>query len=303
MSLNLSLRALECFVAVAEELSFSRAADRLFIAQPALSQQMRTLEERLGAQLLDRGSRPLRLTEAGVYLLDEARRILALCDSASSATREIGSGNRGWLNVGFTRSAMYSVLPAALKAFHHAYPHVELQLLELLTGEQAEALREGRIHVGIGREAPELPGCATRLLLRERVMVVLPPDHPQADATHVHIADLADTPLIRFPKHGGAQFSRFVESLYAEAGVTPVPGHGTYEIQTAIALVAAGLGVTFIGESVARHGRSDVVYRPLAGPGSTRLSTLTARYREDDASPHLRAFLACLPLPPDGPLA
>jgi len=299
MALNLSLRALECFVAVAEELNFSRAAERLFIAQPALSQQVRALEERLGAQLLDRGSRPLRLTEAGAYLLEESRRILASCEGAVAAAREFGTGNRGWLNVGFTRSAMYSVLPAALKAFHQAYPHVELELFELLTGEQADALREGRIHVGIGREAPELPGCATRPLLRERVMVVLPPDHPHAAEAAVRIADLADTPLILFPKHGGAQFSRFVESLYAEAGLRPFVGHQTYEIQTAIALVAAGLGVTFIGESVARHGRSDVVYRPITGPGSSRLSTLSARYREDDASPHLRAFLDCLPPLPD----
>jgi DNA-binding transcriptional LysR family regulator len=140
------------------------------------------------------------------------------------------------------------------------------------------------------------------VLLRERVMVVLPPEHPQAARTHVHILDLADTPLILFPKHGSAQFSRFVTALYAEAGVQPVVGHQTYEIQTAIALVAAGLGVTFIGESVARHGRSDVVYRHLAGPGSSRLSTLSARWREHDASPHLRAFLACLPGSADDPI-
>jgi DNA-binding transcriptional LysR family regulator len=294
-ALRLNLRALECFVVLAEELNFSRAADRLHIAQPALSQQIRSLEERLGTQLVDRSSRPLRLTEAGAYMAKEAMQILGSCDHAAVAVREIGSGMRGSLTIGFTRSAMYSVLPPALKAFHDRFPHVELKLQEMLTEEQADALRDARIHVGIGREASGVEGCTTRLLLRERVMAVLSPDHPLAAESQVRIADLADTSLIMAPSYPAVQFSQMVEAMYREAGVAPVVTHDVHEIQTAIGMVAAGLGVTFVGESVARHGRTDVVYRSLVGAGSERVSTLSARYRNDQREPHLQAFLACLP--------
>ncbi|WP_233836235.1 LysR family transcriptional regulator [Paraburkholderia sp. ZP32-5] len=293
----MNLRALQCFVILAEELNFSRAAERLHIAQPALSQQIRSLEERLGTQLVDRARRPLMLTEAGHYLCTEARQILGSLDQMALAAQEIGIGRRGWLSIGFTRSSMYSVLPPALKKFHKAYPQVELKLFEMLTEEQTDALRDLRIHIGIGRQPLAAEGCTSVTLLRERVMVVLEAGHPLAARKTVRIADLADTPLILYPKHLNAPFKRSVQSLYRDAGVTPLVAHEAYEIQTAIALVAAGLGVTVVGESVARHGRTDVVFRHLAGPGSSHRSTLAATFRTDDASPHLRAFLECLPAP------
>jgi DNA-binding transcriptional LysR family regulator len=291
----MNFRTLRYFVVLAEELNFSRAAERLHVAQPALSQQIRSLEKRLGAQLVDRGRRPLRLTEAGSYLFTEARQILASYEQAAFSTREIGEGARGWLGIGFTRSAMYSVLPPALKAFHRAYPRVELKLFEMVTEEHADALREGRIHVGIGRQPSTIAGCTTRLLLRERVMVVLSPDHPMAMAGQVTIGQVVESPLILYPKHPSAQFARFIESLYRDAGFVPQVEYRTFEIQTAIALVAAGLGVTFVGESVARHGRPDVVYRHLAGLASAQITTLAATFQAKDGSPHLRAFLDCLP--------
>ncbi|SAL34543.1 transcriptional regulator CatR [Caballeronia turbans] len=293
----MNFRSLQCFVILAEELNFSRAAERLHIAQPALSQQIRLLEERLGTQLVDRARRPLRLTEAGHYLCTEARQILGSWEQASLGAQEIGIGRRGWLSIGFTRSAMYSILPPALKAFHHSYPEVELKLFEMLTEEQTDALRDLRIHIGIGRQPLDIPGCTSYPLLREHIVAVLSPDHPLARKKKVRIAELEDTPLILYPKHQNAQFKRTVQSLYRDAGVTPFVAHQAYEIQTAIALVAAGLGVTFVGESVARHGRTDVVFRALAGPGATLWSTLAATFRTDDDSAHLRAFLRCLPAP------
>ncbi|KAA9150742.1 LysR family transcriptional regulator [Amycolatopsis acidicola] len=291
----MNLRALRSFVVLAEELNFSRAAERLHVAQPALSQQIRALEKDLGAQLVDRGRRPLRLTEAGSYLLTEARQLLATAEQAALGTREIGEGTRGWLAIGFTRSSMYSVLPPALKQFHRAYPKVDLKLFEMVTEDHADALHEGRIHVGIGRQPAAVPGCTTRLLLRENVMAVLSPDHPAAGSEQVRLADLADTPVILFPRHAAARFARFIESLYRDAGLVPKVEYRTFEIQTAIALVAAGLGVTFVGESVARHGRGDVVFRQVAGLDGAKTTTLAATYQTRDESPHLRAFLDCLP--------
>jgi DNA-binding transcriptional LysR family regulator len=290
----LNLRHLQFFVVLAEELNFTRAAQRLHVAQPALSQQIRALEERLGASLMDRTSRPLRLTEAGTYFLGEARQILAQYEQASSAAREIGHGQRGWLGIGFTRSAMYSVLPPALKQFSRAHPGIELKLYEMLAEEHAPALREQRIHVGIGRQAQPIDGCTTRVLLQEKLMAVLPADHPLASARRVRIRDLADVPFVFYPKHPNAQFPRLMEGLCRDAGFSPRVAHQAYEIQTAIALVAAGLGVTFVGESVARHGRADVVYLPLAGRSAAALTTLTATYRSADASTALHDFLAVL---------
>jgi DNA-binding transcriptional LysR family regulator len=290
----MNLRHLQFFVVLAEELNFSRAAERLHVAQPALSQQIRALEERLGTQLIDRGSRPLRLTEAGSYLCIEARSILENFEQASIGAREIGRGKRGWLGVGFTRSAMYSVLPPALKKFHRAYPDVELKLFEMLTEEQSDALRDKRIHVGIGRQVQAIPGCTTRALLSERLMAVLSPDHPLAARKEIRIADVADSPLILYPKHPTASFSRFIESLYRDAGLTPNVAYQAYEIQTAIALVAAGLGVTYVGESVAQRGRPDVLYKRFA---TTQMTTLSATFRSDDHSAHLHAFLAAFEAP------
>ncbi|MGN4065915.1 LysR family transcriptional regulator [Burkholderia gladioli] len=296
----MNFRSLQCFVILAEELNFSRAAERLHIAQPALSQQIRLLEERLGTKLVDRARRPLQLTEAGHYFCTEARQILGAWEQASLGAQEIGIGQRGWLSIGFTRSSMYSILPPALKAFHHRCPEVELKLFEMLTEEQADALRDMRIHIGIGRQPLDMPGCTSYSLLREHVVAVLSPDHPLAARKKLRIAEIEDTPLILYPKHQNAQFKRTVLSLYRDAGVTPFVAHQAYEIQTAIALVAAGLGVTFVGESVARQGRTDVVYRQLVGPGASRWSTLAATFRTADDSAHLRSFLACLPPPLQG---
>jgi DNA-binding transcriptional LysR family regulator len=290
----MNLRHLQFFVVLAEELNFSRAAERLHVAQPALSQQIKALEDRLGTQLIDRGSRPLRLTEAGSYLAIESRHILENFEHAALGTRQIGLGKRGWLGIGFTRSAMYSVLPPALKVFHRACPDVELKLFEMLTEEQADALRDKRIHIGIGRQVQEIAGCTTRALLSEPLMAVLAPDHPLAASARVRIADLADTPLILYPQQPAAFFSRFVEGLYRDAGLAPDVAHRADEIQTAIALVAAGLGVTYVGASVARLGRPDVAYKPLQGAAARQLTTLSATFRSDERSAHLDAFLAVL---------
>jgi DNA-binding transcriptional LysR family regulator len=190
---------------------------------------------------------------------------------------------------------MYSVLPIALKMFHTERPNVELKLYEMVTEEQTDALHEGRIHVGIGRQPAVVAGCTTQVLLRERVMAVLPPEHPSAGDESVRIADLVASPLILYPKQPTAQFAVFIESFFRAEGFVPRVEHRTFEIQTAIALVSAGLGITFVGESVAALGRGDVVYRYLAGSDAARVTTLEATYGTNDSSPHLRAFLGCLP--------
>lgn len=275
-------------------MSFTRAAERLNLAQPALSRQIRLIEERVGAGLIDRSSRPMQLTMAGACFLSKARRLLAEYETAVSEARQIAGGERGWLGIGFTRSAMYSVLPPALKAFHEDHPGIELKLFEMLTEEQVEALKDGKIHVGIGRNVRVIAGYANATLLREPVMAVLPSDSPAARRGRVRLADVADLPLVLYPRHPAAEYPRHIESMYRDAGFVPPIAYRVYEMQTALALVAAGLGVTFVGKSIAVHGRSDVIYRDLRGVGPNQMTSLTATSRADDGNPALRRFLGIL---------
>ncbi len=290
----MNLRHLRFFVVLAEELNFTRAAERLHVAQPALSHQIRMIEDRVGARLIDRGSRPMQMTAAGQYFLVEARRLLAEYEEAATGARQIAAGRRGWLGIGFTRSAMYSVLPPALKAFHRMHPDIELKLFEMLTEEQVDALKDRRIHVGIGRNVQALAGYTNIVLLRERAMIVLPLDSPLAAAEMVRVTELADLPLILYPKHPGAEYPLYVQTIYRDAGLIPPVAHRVYEMQTALALVAAGLGVTVVGESVACHGRADVAYRLLQSMRTDHLTSLTATSRSNDDNPSLRALLDML---------
>ena len=290
----MNIRHIRFFTVLAEELNFTRAAARLHVAQPALSQQIRVIEENMGTQLFERSARPLRLTDAGAYFFVQAREILAQYEQATVGVRDIGRGRAGWLGIGFTRSAIYSVLPPALKAYNRQHPHVELKLFEMVTEEHERALQEHRIHIAIGRQAQPLPGFETRLLLRERLMAVLPPDHPLARRKRLRIAELAGDAFVLYPRHPGAHFPRLIETLCQDAGFTPRVAHQVFEIQTAIALVAAGLGVTLVGESVAGNGRQDVQYLPLEGGDDAALTTLTCTYRAGDVSPALRDFVRIL---------
>ncbi|MFF7399924.1 LysR substrate-binding domain-containing protein [Achromobacter sp. NPDC008082] len=290
----MNIRHIRFFTVLAEELNFTRAAARLHVAQPALSQQIKILEANMGTLLFERSARPLRLTDAGAYFFVQAREILAQYEQATLGVREIGRGRAGWLGIGFTRSAIYSVLPPALKAYNRQHPDVELKLFEMVTEEHERALQEHRIHVAIGRQALPLPGFETRELLRERLMAVLPPDHRLARRKRIRMADLEGDAFVLYPRHPGAQYPRLIQNLCQDAGFKPRVAHQAYEIQTAIALVAAGLGVTLVGESVAGNGRRDVLYLPLEGGGAASMTTLTCTYRAGDVSPALHDFVAIL---------
>ncbi|WP_432561702.1 LysR family transcriptional regulator [Kineococcus sp. SYSU DK003] len=296
----MNLRDLQCVVVLADELSFSRAAERLHLAQPALSQQVRRIESHLGAQLVDRSHRPLRLTPAGEYFSQHAQQVITAWERAAAGTREIALGRRGWLSIGFTRSSGYSVLPPALKTFHARHPDVELKLFEMVTEDQADALRAGSIHVGLGRQPSPLEGFSTRTVLSERVLVALARDHPAAAHREPSLVDLAASPVVLYPRDPRAQFARSVEDLYRAAGLVPHVEHRTFEIQTAIALVAAGLGVTFVAESVARHGRADVAFRPVREFAEAR-STVAVTWPTDGAVVPVTDFLDCLPDEQQGP--
>lgn len=292
MSRRMELRHLRYFVALGEELNFTRAAERLHIAQPPLSQQIRQFEEELGVTLLQRNSRPIRLTAAGLLFLDRARALLASLDQTITDTRRIGRGQTGRLAIGFVGSAMFVGLPDAISACRERYPDVELVLNEMLAPEIADALRLRRIDVGFSRPAllPEA-GFAQRVLMMESYVAALPQHHRCANEKEIKLAELSDDDFILYPSRPEPTVTGLIQATCATAGFTPRIAQEVLHLQTAIGLVAVGAGVSLVPLAVARAqtGRG-VVFVPVTSP--TVVAPLSVVWREDDMSPSLRQFLA-----------
>ncbi len=288
----MELRHLRYFIAVAEELHFGRAAERLCIAQPPLSQQIQQLERELGFLLFHRTQRRVQLTEAGRMFLDEARQTLNNLEKAAQVGRQMARGEVGWLGVGFVGTATYDVLPAALSAFREQYPGVQLVLRELVSARQAQALREKRIHIGLARPALQEDDIGSEPLVREPLLAALPERHPLANAASLPLTALAPEPFVLFPRHPKPSYADFVISTCEQAGFRPGIAQEAAEMQTAISLVAAGLGVTLVPACVQRLRREGVVYRTLEAPAP--MTELCAIYRRDDDTAALQAFLRVL---------
>jgi len=286
----MELRHLRYFVAVAEELHFGRAAARLFIAQPPLSQQIQQLERELGVTLFQRTSRRVQITPAGEVFLAGARQTLTTLDAAVHSTRRAARGETGWLGIGFAASATYDLLPAVLHDFRAQFPEVELSLMELNAAEQSLALRERSIHVGFARPHAEEVDVVIEAVLREPFLVALPDAHPLAARPLLSLAMLAEEPFISFPEKPLPSYAQVVRAICEAAGFAPRVVQEVREMQTAISLVAAGLGIALLPASVQHLHRDGVVYRPL--PDSAPRTELAVLSRKEDASPVLQNFLA-----------
>jgi DNA-binding transcriptional LysR family regulator len=289
---NMELRHLRYFIAVAEELHFGRAAERLCIAQPPLSQQIQQLERELGFALFHRTQRRVQLTEAGQIFLDEARQMMAHLEKAAQTGRRVARGETGWLGIGFVGTATYAVLPAALALFRERYPDVALVLRELVSAKQAQALREKRIHIGLARPPLCEDDLISESLVREPLIAALPEKHPLASVERLPLSALAAEPFVLFPRYPRPSYADFVISTCEQAGFQPAVTQEAAEMQTAISLVAAGLGVTLVPACVQRLSREGVIYRMLDAP--TPMSELSATYRRADETSALQAFLRIL---------
>jgi DNA-binding transcriptional LysR family regulator len=288
----MELRHLRYFIAVAEELHFGRAAERLCIAQPPLSQQIRQLEREIGFQLFHRTQRRVQLTEAGQIFLEEARQMLANLEKAAQTGRRVARGETGWLGIGFVGTATYALLPPALALFRERYPNVALVLRELVSARQAQALREKRIHIGLARPPLHEEDLTSEPLVREPLLAALPERHPLAGATELPLSALAAEPFVLFPRYPKPSYADFVFAACEQAGFQPAVTQEVAEMQTAISLVAVGLGVTLAPACVQRWHPEGVVYRPL--DATAPISELSAAYRRDDETPALLAFLHAL---------
>ena len=259
----MELRHLRYFVAVAEERSFTRAAQRLHIAQPPLSRQIQQLEELLGVSLFERTARPMKLSEAGRFFYVHATRLLAETAELESMTRRVGKIERS-LSVGFVGSTLYGMLPKIIRRYRQRYPEVQLSLHEMSTMDQIKALKEGRIDIGFGRIRLDDPSVRRVVLREERMIAALPVGHPLCEAKAVlSLHDLLKDTLIIFPKAPRPSYADQVLAAFHDRSLKPARVLETRELQIALGLVAAGEGVSVVPKSVYGLKRDDIAYKDL----------------------------------------
>ncbi|MFE0752896.1 LysR family transcriptional regulator [Inquilinus sp. NPDC058860] len=286
----MDLRQLRYFVAVARERNFTRAAETLHIAQPPLSRQIRQLEDELGVTLIERGSRPVRLTEGGRLLYEQAVRALDHMEEIQAIMRRLREAEIPRFSIGFVASTLYGKLPEVIRRYRAARPRVELTLLELTTLEQIAALKEGRIDVGFGRIPFDDPLIERVLLRNEKIIVALPETHPlQHHAGPLHLDDLAGQPLIIYPKAPRPSYADQVLALFRDCGLKPMVVHEVRELQTALGLVAAETGICLVSAGVGRLQREGVIYRPL--DEAQALTPIIMSHRKDDRSSEIALML------------
>jgi DNA-binding transcriptional LysR family regulator len=312
----MELRQLEHFVAVAEELHFGRAALRRHVAQPALSRAVRALEEELGARLLERTSRSVALTAEGRWMLERARELLGAAESAAATVRRMARGECGALRVLFTGPASQTRLPGLVRSFHERWPEVALELVEMPTPMQLDALaRGGETQVGvirgcIGALSPEAAagkalgagtapagesgagGLARRIFEREPYVLAVPLGHPLAAEAAVPLSALEGEPFIAFPRRAYPELHARMERAFAEAGVRPRTVQETSSKVSALGLVAAGLGVTLVPESMRRLAREGVAYVHLASPNPLPEVAYQLVWRAGEGGALLERFVA-----------
>ncbi len=278
----MELRHLRYFVAVAEERHFGRAAARLNIAQPPLSQQIRRFEAELGEPVFYRTTRSVELAPAGEVLLDRAREILAAVDSAIDDARRAARGEYGRLAIGFTGSVTYAMLPSLAAALRHQLPGVTLDLRgELLTPAQVTQLRDGTLDLGLLRPPVHERELSTEVLRSEPLVAVLPETHPLANSDAVPLELLNGDPFVTYPSHFRSVLHDAVEDACAAHGFKPIVSHEVAETATLVSFVAAGLGVSLVPASVRNMTVQGAIYRPLAHD-TTQVELAVAWRRNDD---------------------
>jgi DNA-binding transcriptional LysR family regulator len=285
----MDLRQLRYFVAVAEERHFGRAAQRLHMSQPPLSTQIKALERELGIGLLERTSRRVALTDAGRVFLERAKTILGAVEEAREVARGAEQGLQGRLEVGFISSASLSLLPPSIRLFRERFGGVELELKELTSAQQIDALYEGGIRVGLVRLPLRAPGIRFEPVLEERLVVALPSGHALEGLHRVSLETIADLPLIFFTRQLIPGFHAQIVELFQRVGAFPKVAQHAVHLQTIVGLVASGVGIAILPSSAERVSREGVVYRALDVPDAT--SWMGLAWVEGDESKLVRNFI------------
>ncbi|MFT0852005.1 LysR substrate-binding domain-containing protein [Achromobacter sp. F4_2707] len=287
----MDLRQLRYFIAVAEARSFTRAAEKLHIAQPPLSRQIQLLESELGVQLLQRDTRPLQITEAGRVFYEQALQVLHRVEQMKAATVQVGKGQARRVSIGFVASTLYGALPLLTQRLRQRYPDIDCQLLELTTMQQIAALKDGRIDIGFGRVRSDDRSVARIVLREERLVLAIPPTHEFGkDPSPLPLSALEGHPLIVYPKEPRPSFADQVLNLIHDKKIRPSQVFEVRELQTALGLTAADVGLCVI--PAAAKFRSDLVYRKIEDESAT--SPVILSHRMNDSSWYIEAVLDIL---------
>lgn len=286
----MELRHLRYFIAVAEEKSFNKAAERLFISQPPLSRQIKQLEEEIGVTLIDRENRPLRLTEAGEFFYEHALQILKKSDDLRAMTIRKGSFDNS-LSIGFVSSILYGILPRVIARFREVYPNIEIKLYELNSWQQTQSLVDGKIDVGFGRLLFE-DASIRRILLREESLVVAAPiGHALSTEkrTSVRLMDLTNESLLLYPTAPRPSFIDYVLELFEARNLKANYFSEVRELHIALGLVAAGEGLTIVPKTLEHLRSQEVTYIPFEDGLLT--SPIVMSVRHFDKSELLKTLL------------
>jgi DNA-binding transcriptional LysR family regulator len=289
MTEKIELRHLRYFVAVSETLHFGRAAEKLGMAQPPLSQQIRDLERNLGYPLFDRTTRGVKPTRVGQFFLDRARSTLAKVDDDIEMARRLGRGQEGAITVGFAGSIMFTALPKAIRRHRRMYPNVELRLREGATGEQMPLLLDGTLDLGFLRDGEARDGIAMETIVREPFVAVLPAHHKLAGRASISPAELKNEPFVLFARRmGSLAYDRTVACCEAE-GFRPNFVQEAPQWPTVLRLVAAGLGVSLAPACVARITTPGVIFKRVR---SRHWTAIDIGMKAKLDNPAAEAFLA-----------
>jgi DNA-binding transcriptional LysR family regulator len=289
----IELRQFRQFIAVAEELSFRRAADRLHMAQPPLTVTIKQIEEELGTLLIERTNRIARLTPAGRVFLEECKRTVVQAERAMVAARRAGAGLNGALRVTFVASAAREILPAILRAFREQYPQVELMLTEAMTAQQVAKIQTDEADVGfVIPPLRDADGLSVEVLAKNQMVAALPENHPLAQLQSIALSDLASEDWIIFPERQGPGLHERVLTACAQAGFVPRVGQQASQMDTIASLVAGGMGVGLVTRIIATANRPGVVFRDLTGVGTPVEYELAIAYGR--STPLVDAFMAVI---------
>lgn len=286
-----SLARLSCFIAVAEELHFGRAAERLHMTQPPLSRQIQQLEAELGVQLVDRTTRTVTLTPAGTAFLPDARRILQLAEGAAQTVKRVPAGDLGTVVIGFTAASAHAVLPPLLEAAREKLPDVKLDLREMVTAAQIDGLVSGELDLGLARPPLKRPGLVSRPLLHEQLVAALPADHPLAAlGRQLTLNDLDGQDVVMYSPVQARYFNELLISTFTIAGAAPRYVQTVTQVHTMLVLVRSGIGIALVPASASTLHPEGVAFRSI-GAFRERPVELDAVWRSDSTNPALLRLL------------
>ena len=289
----MELRHLRYFVTVVEEQSITKAAEKLCMAQPPLSRQIQKLEEELGILLFERGSRPARTTEAGQFFYQHAVQILTHTAQATSMAKRISSVNK-IVRIGYVSSLLYALLPQIIYLFRQNNPEIEVELIECVTKNQIEALKQGKIDIGFGRLRISDPAIKRILLREEKLKLAVHKNHHLAECMDqgIYLSQIINEPIFSYPASQKPNFSTLIQSIFTELGLVPKDMIEVREIHMALGLTASGEGICIIPESASDIGMKNLVYIPILDVEA--YSPISLSVRNMDQSNYIPKILDCI---------